>query len=352
MGSVKDLEVIKQPTAQAMGVGRFHFSDRYSVFDWGEMPDHIEGKGAALCLMGAYCFEQLEQIGVRTHYRGLVDANGKAQKVAELKQPSSIMEVVTVNVYKPHTSVVNGKLIYDYSAYTPDLKNCLIPLEIIYRNGLPEGSSVFKRLQQGKTTLEDLGLAHQPEPGEQLAKPIFDVSTKLEKTDRYVTWAEAQRLSGLSSQELADVKAVLLKADEIITKVASKAGLKNEDGKIELAFNEQRKIMVVDVVGTLDECRFTYEGVHVSKEVARQFYKKTAWYSHVEQAKKLAESEGIPDWKTLSKSQPPKLDPKLKKIISHMYMSAANEMTSQHMFDVPKLANVIKEYTKYMSESA
>ena len=33
--------------------------------------------------------------------------------------------------------------------------------------------------------------------------------------------------------------------------------------------------MVVDVVGTLDECRFTYDGVHVSKEIARQFYKKT-----------------------------------------------------------------------------
>ena len=352
MGSVKDLQIIQKPTQTAMGTGRFLFSERYSVFDWGEMPDHIEGKGAALCLMGAYCFEQLERIGVRTHYRGLVDANGKALKVAELKQPSSIMEVALVNVYKPTTSVVNGKIIYDYSAYTPALKNCLIPLEIIYRNGLPEGSSVFKRLQQGKVTLEDLGLDHQPKSGEQLAKPIFDVSTKLEETDRYVTWTEAQKISGLSQQELSDVKAVLLKADEIITKVASQAGLKNEDGKIELAFDEQRKLVVVDVVGTLDECRFTYEGVHVSKEVARQFYKKTSWYSHVEQAKKEAESQGIQDWKALSKSQPPKLDPELKKIISHMYMSAANEMTRQSMFDVPKLANVIKEYTEYMSESA
>ena len=51
-------------------------------------------------------------------------------------------------------------------------------------------------------------------------------------------------------------------------KLPSNAGLKNEDGKIELAFDDKRKLMVVDVVGTLDECRFTYEGVHVSKEVA------------------------------------------------------------------------------------
>jgi len=350
MGSVKDLEVIKKPTRQAMGIGRFVFSDRYSVFDWGEMPDRIEGKGAALCLMGAYCFEQLEKKGVKTHYRGLVDSDGEVVKFSELKQPSSIMEVNLVNVYKPQTSVINGKIVHDYSIYTPKLKNCLIPLEIIYRNGLPEGASVFKRLEQAKITLKDLGLDHYPKPGEQLAKPIFDVSTKLEETDRYITWQEAQKIAGLTDEELADVKAVLLKADETITKVASKAGLKNEDGKIELAFDEERKLMIVDVVGTLDECRFTYSGVHVSKEVARQFYKKTRWYNDLEQAKKAAETKGIQDWKALCKSQPPKLDPQLKAIISEMYMAAANEMTNRKLFDAPKLSEVIAKYKQYMKE--
>jgi phosphoribosylaminoimidazole-succinocarboxamide synthase len=188
MGSVKDLQVTTKPTLTAMGVGRFLFSDRYSVFDWGEMPDHIDSKGAALCLMGAYCFEQLEAQGIKTHYRGLVNEKGKAVKVPELKAPSSVMEVALVNVYKPKISLVGGKINHDYSAYTSALKNCLVPLEIIYRNGLPEGSSVFKRLAQGKVTLKDLGLDHQPKSGETLAKPIFDVSTKLEETDRYVTW--------------------------------------------------------------------------------------------------------------------------------------------------------------------
>jgi phosphoribosylaminoimidazole-succinocarboxamide synthase len=352
MGSVKDLQVTRKPTLTAMGVGRFLFSDRYSVFDWGEMPDHIDGKGAALCIMGAYCFEQLEKIGVKTHYRGLVDAGGKAVKLADLKQPSSVMEVALVNVYRPKTSVANGKIQHDYSVYIPSLKNCLIPLEIIYRNGLPEGSSVFKRLAQGKITLKDLGLDHQPKPGENLAKPIFDVSTKLEETDRYVTWAEAHKIAGLTDQELVDVKSVLLKADETITKAASNAGLKNEDGKIELAFDEKRKLMVVDVLGTLDECRFTFNGVHVSKEIARQFYKNTSWYADLEQAKKDGEAKGIQDWKALCKSQPPKLDPKLKTIISEMYMAAANEMTNHKLFDAPKLAKVIKTYIEYMGEKA
>ena len=350
MGSVKDLEVIKKPTRQAMGIGRFVFSDRYSVFDWGEMPDRIDGKGAALCLMGAYCFEQLEKKGVKTHYRGLVGSNGKPVKFSGLKQPSSTMEVSLVNVYKPQTSVINRKIMHDYSNYTTNLKNCLIPLEIIYRNGLPEGSSVFKRLEQAKITLTDLGLDHYPKPGEQLAKPIFDVSTKLEETDRYITWQEAQKIACLTDEELADVKAVLLKADETITEVASKAGLKNEDGKIELAFDEKRKLMIVDVVGTLDECRFTYDGVHVSKEVARQFYKKTSWYDDLEQAKKTAEAKGIQDWKALCKTQPSKLDAQLKAIISEMYMAAANEMTNRKLFAAPKLSEVIAKYKQYMKE--
>ena len=350
MGSVKDLQVTKKPTEQTMGIGKFIFSDRYSVFDWGEMPDHIEGKGAALCLMGAYCFEQLEKIGVKTHYMGLVDTNGKAVKVSALGESSNIMEVGLVNVYKPKTSVTNCKVVHDYSVYKPVLKNCLIPLEIIYRNGLPEGSSIFKRLKQRKITLIDLDLDHYPKPGENLAKPIFDVSTKLEETDRYISWAEAQRIAGLTDQELSDVKAVLQKADETITKIALKAGLKNEDGKIELAFNDKRELIVVDVVGTLDECRFTYDGFHVSKEITRKFYKNTSWYEDVEQAKKDGEAKGIQDWKALCKSQPPRLDPKLKEIISEMYMAAANEMTNIKLFAVPNLSKVINEYKDYLGE--
>ncbi|MDX1813252.1 MAG: phosphoribosylaminoimidazolesuccinocarboxamide synthase [Candidatus Bathyarchaeia archaeon] len=349
MGSVKDLEVMKKPTADTMGVGRFHFSDRYSVFDWGEMPDHINGKGAALCLMGAYCFEKLEEIGVKTHYRGLVDNRGQLATFKELKEPTETMEVKLVNVYKPKTWLTRGKAEYDYSAYTPSLKNCLIPLEIIYRNGLPEGSSVFKRLEQGKLTLKDLGLNHTPKPGERLAKPIFDVSTKLEEADRYITWEEAKKIAGLTNIELIAAKTVLAKVDDTITEITCQSKLENQDGKIELAFDNQRKLMVVDVVGTLDECRFTYDGLHVSKEVARQFYKKTGWYRDVEDAKKAAEARGIQDWKPLCQSQPPRLEEQLKTLISEMYMAAANELTRRSLFDAPSFAQIIRQYREYMS---
>lgn len=206
---------------------------------------------------------------------------------------------------------------------------------------------MFKRLEQGKVTIKDLGLDHHPQPGERFAKPIFDVSTKLEETDRYVPWEEAKKIAGLTIQEVAAVKAVLSKVNAAISRIASHTGLENEDGKIELAFNNERRLMVVDVVGTLDECRFTYDGMHVSKEIARQFYKKTEWYRDVEEAKKAAERQGVKDWRTVCKSQPPKLDAQLKTIISEMYMAAANEIIERRMFAVSNLADIIKKYRIY-----
>jgi len=344
MGSVKDLEVLRKPTKTKMGVGRFRFSDRYSVFDWGEMPDLIEGKGAALCLMGACCFEKLEEKGVKTHYNGLVSNNGQTVRVDGLRKPSNVMEIDLVNVYRPRSVSKDGQLQYDYSIYTPNLTNCLVPLEVIYRNRLPEGSSIFKRLEQGTISIKQLGLDHCPRPGEKLVKPSFDVSTKLEEKDRYLTWDEAQEIAGLTMDEVEDAKALLLQVDKLITQIAFKANLENEDGKIELAFNPQRRLMVVDVVGTLDECRFTYNGLHVSKEIARQFYRKTGWYADVEEAKKIAEEKGVIDWKSLCTTQPPKLEPRLRRTISQMYMATANELTEHRFFEAPSLAEVVNDY--------
>src|SRR5580658_7682038 len=37
----------------------FAFTDQYSVFDWGKMPDLIANKGNALALMGTHIFQTL-----------------------------------------------------------------------------------------------------------------------------------------------------------------------------------------------------------------------------------------------------------------------------------------------------
>lgn len=348
MGSVKDLAVLEKQTEEKVGRGRFYFSDRYSVFDWGEMPDHIKNKGAALCLMGAACFERVERKGIKTHYRGLV-VDGVARRLDEIDAPANIMEVSLVNVVRPKPYVDEG-LKYDYGVYSPEMRNFLIPLEIIYRNGLPEGASIFKRLKSGAITYQDLGLDHQPVPGERLEKPIFDVSTKLEDKDRYITWNEAKNLVKMSDDELLRIKEILLLVDGAINEMAASASLTNEDGKIELAFDANREPMLVDVAGTLDECRFTMNGVHVSKEVARIWYRKTQWFNDVTKAKEEAEKKGIEDWKGMCVSKPELLDHKLKGIIEDMYTATANSFVGRKIFDAPSLPDVVSRYKEWLGE--
>ncbi len=295
MGSVKDLRIIKSPTSDRAGIGHFRFSDRYSVFDWGEMPDLITDKGKALCIMGAFFFEKLEEMGIHTHYQGVL-YHGGVKRLNEIKEAVDTMQVALVQVVKPNN--LEGK--YDYSMYNRGKTNILIPLEVIYRNSLPEGSSVFRRLKKGTLKLEDIGLDSMPKPNDVFTEPLLDVSTKLEVTDRYMTWNEAQQISAVSDDELNTILETTKQINNIISEQAEKAGLVNEDGKVEFAYDSERKLMLVDILGTPDECRFTYQGMQVSKEVARNYYRNTPWYNQIEEAKEKDRQ----NWKNLVDSPP------------------------------------------------
>jgi len=337
MGSVKDLIVLKEPTEETTGVGNFVFSDRYSVFDWGEMPDQIPDKGKAICIVTSYFFEKLEQRGIRTHYLGIVE-EGTVKKLNDVKEPSNTLQFKMVRVIKP---TFEGKD-YDYSVFKTLKSNFLIPLEVVYRNSLPEGSSLLKRLLKEEWKPEDVGLKSIPQPGEKLEKPILDFSTKLEVTDRYIKEKEAFEISGLTPEEFTKLKEIAFKINEIITEEVSRFGLVNEDGKFEFALDGDRNLMVVDAVGALDECRFTYKGIPVSKEILRIFYRKTDWYEEIEKAKK----QDRQNWKNLVKSNPPSLPGEWKELVSNIYKSYANEVTGRKFFETPTLTSLLSELEK------
>ena len=340
MGSVKDLTILEKPTNTSPGRARFTFSDRYSVFDWGEMPDLIDHKGAAINLLAAYFFEKLEKMGVKSHYIGLVE-NDKAKRLSELKAPSNVMEINLLNVIKPGLVGDN----YDYSMYKNNDVGFLIPLELIYRNSLPEGSSVFRRLERGSIIPQDLGLSEMPVPNQKFDPPLMDVSTKLEITDRYITWQEAQQISAMSEEEIQKIKELTININQLITDEFLKIGLVNEDGKIEVGFDFNRKLMLVDVLGTLDECRFTVGSMPVSKEIARIHYRNTPWHRATDEAKKKDRQR----WKEICELQPDPLPEKSKTAISHVYCAVTNEITGREWFkDVPPLQNVITEIKELM----
>lgn len=342
MGSVKDIEVLKEPTKGETGIARFTFSDRYSVFDWGRMPDLLSNKGSALAVLGAYFFEKAEEKGIPTHYIGLVE-DGKVKKLSDIKKPTDIMEVKLLQVIRP---ALQGNQ-YDYSIYRHEKGCFLIPFEIIYRNYLPSGSSVFERLKEGKITPEELGLDGMPSPGQKLDKPIMDVSTKLEITDRYLTWKEVQQISGLLNNEIEGLKKVTNEINTLITREFSKIGLINEDGKIEFGFDQERHLIVVDVFGTLDECRFTYNGITVSKEIARRYYRRSEWYQEVLKAKERDRHQ----WKQICRLAPQPLPIELKELISQIYCACTNEITENEWFrNVPPLKKILKKLRKFFEE--
>jgi len=333
MGSVKDLFIIIRPAEKKPGIGRFNFSDRYSVFDWGEMPDHIKNKGKALCLIGACFFEKLNALGISNHYLGLFDKNGAVVPLNELKEPSESMAVNLYRVIKPAEDSGN----YDYSAFRKINSNYLVPLEIIYRNSLPEGSSFLRRLKSGEIKPEDYGLSFIPEPGFRPDTPILDVSTKLEYVDRYLSWSEASNISGLLYSEIEEIREKTLAINNIITENTGKSGLINEDGKLEFAVNENDELTVIDVFGTPDECRFTLNGIHVSKELARIFYRETEWFSSIESIKKTEKTL----WREKANIAPPALTAVLSELLSEMYQAACNEITGREWFKVDSLSRIM-----------
>lgn len=333
MGSVKDLKVLRQPSDSELGIGRFSFSDRYSVFDWGEMPDLIDDKGKAIAILAAYFFEKLEESGIATHYVGLVE-DGVVKKLKDVTKPVDELEISLLNVIKPK---LKGDK-YDYSEYANAKGGFLIPLEVIYRNSLPKGSSVFKRIAKGELTPSDMGLKETPAEGAQLDQPFFDVSTKLEITDRYISWQEAKEISGLNEKEIDALQETLQTVNAMITDEFKKIGLENLDGKIECGFDKDRNVMIVDVLGTLDECRFMDHGIPVSKEIARIYYRDTQWHKAVEEAK----NENRLKWKEICSVEPEPLPEGLRIAIQQVYCACTNMITQRKWFkNIPPLSDVL-----------
>jgi len=332
MTSVKNFRIDRPASAEALGRGAFAFTEDYSVFDWGKMPDEIPDKGASLCTMGACNFELLEEEGVPTHYRGVV-VDGEEQPLgAALDDDLAPREMAIDLTQVPDLPFADGS--YDYDAYHAAAgSNYLIPLEIVFRNRVPVGSSLRTR-----SSPADHGLAYDAWPDEPVDLPeaVVEFSTKYEEQDRYLSRAEADEIAG--SAFIDDLADVAREVNGLVTERAAEAGLTHQDGKIE-CLSVDGEIRVADVVGTFDENRFAYEGQQLSKEVIRQYHKHTqpAWVEAVSAAKERAKTEGVADWKSLCEEQPEPLDESVIRVARDMYCAGTNAYVGRDVFDAPPL---------------
>ena len=340
MTSVKEFRVATAPTQTDLGRGRFVFTDRYSVFDWGEMPDHVPRKGASLCTMGAHNFEMLEAEGVPTHYRGVygpeVREGDRPVDLASCTAPPTAMAIELTQV--PDLPYLGGDE-YDYDAYHDAAgENFLIPLEIVFRNTVPVGSSLRSR---GLPADYGLDADTWPEGTVELPEPVVEFSTKYEEQDRYLDRPEAERIAGAA--DLEDLESVALAVNGALNRQAEDRGFHHEDGKIECLYHAGT-VTVADVVGTFDENRFAYGGQEVSKEVIRQYYRRTdpEWVAAVSDAKSEARAEGVADWRELCERSPEPLPEGVLDAVSDLYTAGANAYTGTEWFDAPAIDDAVE----------
>ncbi|QSG06999.1 phosphoribosylaminoimidazolesuccinocarboxamide synthase [Halapricum desulfuricans] len=346
MTSVKDFRIDKEPTAEDLGRGAFVFTDDYSVFDWGKMPDEIPQKGASLCTMGAYNFEVLEQNHIPTHYEG-VAVPGEAVGADAERAVVDLSEALVAGV-APREMVISLTQVpdlphdgadYDYDAYHEAAgENYLIPLEIVFRNTVPVGSSLRKRSEPAEH-----GLDYEEWPDEpvDLPEPIVEFSTKYEKQDRYLDREQADRIAG--EADIDRLEELALSVDHILTEQAARSGFVHEDGKIECLYY-QGEIHVADVVGTFDENRFSYDGQEVSKEVLRQYHKRTQpeWVEAVSEAKDAADERGVADWKSLCEREPEPLESAVIETARDLYCAGTNAYVGGDVFEAPDIETAVE----------
>ncbi|MBT6325486.1 MAG: hypothetical protein HOJ35_05920 [Bdellovibrionales bacterium] len=343
----------------------FEFSDRFSVFDWGDMDDQLPEKGKSLAIMAYYLFQYLENPlnWKDPDYEKIVEYNNLSKSVYNRlcthglnhhckailsKGHNSLQEgtygnyllVSPVNVIRPHFTQKS----WDYNQYKSKPENTLVPLEVIFRFGTPKGSSLFERIKNN-SYCQEIGLKDIPKVGDKFDYPIIEFSTKLEHEDRYISYNEAIEIAGLNIDEFQALKSTAILTAVNLKNLFKKTGIELLDGKLEFAFatkkSNERTFMLVDSIGP-DELRLEYNNTPLSKECLRTYYRSSNWFKTITKAKEYSNENNINNWKQTAinkfNATPPSLNPDLQKKISTMYKVLSNELTeliiNKHFFSI------------------
>lgn len=367
-GSVKK---VWQPEAEKDRLW-FEYTDDYSVFDWGKMPDTIGQKGRALAIIGAHFFEKLADAefwqslpkakelsrfradwlesrwhhltfanvlsrhGCQSHYKGLVSKAGKQISIADAAESDEqvYLSVLPVKVNRPEAFSILGQNVYHYPPIKDSAERRLVPLEVIFRFGMPAGSSLKKRLERNPDYARVLGLETIPAENEWFDRPVVELYTKLEDKDRLLSVQEALLISGLTPGQLEEMIEMSYGLALALFVLFAQSGIELWDGKFEFAI-DKNGLMLVDSIGP-DELRLIHKKVHLSKEMIRQVYRGSTWESAIAEAQKIASLEGRIDWKEICRTQlkqePKTLPASFKAVIDKLYPVLANSIVGKQVF--------------------
>ncbi|MFD9333697.1 phosphoribosylaminoimidazolesuccinocarboxamide synthase [Streptomyces sp. NPDC060028] len=242
--STKDLYTLTPPADGRPGDGILTFTDRYSVFDFGVMPDEIPGKGKASCAMAVRSFGLMADAGISTHF------------VEQVSDNAIRIKLLDIDFEGRRARTGPGGM---------------IPLQVVYRGALPRESSVHRRVAAGR--LDPALVPGRREPGSPwLAEVMVEFTTKFEETDRFVTREEAAAVGRVGLEDIARIEKLTQALAPVLTAHCESVGMELVDGKAEYGFDADGELMVIDHAGTPDENRFYHDGVPVCKELLRHLH--------------------------------------------------------------------------------
>jgi phosphoribosylamine--glycine ligase len=312
----------------------FEFTDDFSVFDWGKMPDQIPGKGAALLGLAAHVFRELmhpsswkgffrsaeaeafltsapakftsylpelrrelESIGMRACFRGVYQGP---------TGPEGLI-VERLDILPPKEIHENGTVRYDYSEVAENTPCALIPLEVVFRHALTDKSSFFER--NPNTTLR---------PGHLFTTPLTEFFTKLEPSDRFIgSDSEARTVGRINEATRLELELRTTLLSLWLKRECALRDLVLIDGKFEFGLDREGRVILADAIGP-DELRLieTRKGFHadpsdpskaarLSKEFLREYYRDGEWFKEITALKKG--DDLLPGWQKTVKAEVPRL---------------------------------------------
>jgi phosphoribosylaminoimidazole-succinocarboxamide synthase len=318
LNSTKNLEILEPPTATREGVGVFEYTDHFTVFHYGRMPDPIPGKGEAICRMAVFNLTMLEAAGVRTHFRRFITPNRIEFDLARVPGPGT------------------GPL-------TLGARNYLVPVQVLFRNELPQGSSVHRRLASGELTPAEVGFDRIPAVGEKLQQPLIEYASMLEDVNRFISAPEAQHLAGLSDEQFQTMHNTAVKVNEVLTGHAREVGLSHSDGKAEFLLSSDAHVVLADSPGTPDESRLLFGGAHCGKQVLRNWYVDNGF--EVPISRLIAEGVPRSQW-----PRPARLPPAFLPVMSNLYRSLSETWTGERLWNAPDLQTAVQGVARLIGQ--
>jgi len=174
--------------------------------------------------------------------------------------------------------------------------------------------------------------------------------SKLEPSDRFLTYETALNYSGLGNKEFTRLLDTTSLVAMFLLHFYEKAGIKLWDGKLE--FVRMGGLVLGDAI-TPDELRLTFRGVQISKEPLRQYYRRyhAPFLAAIKRAKDISAKTGEPLGEILRnrlRVRPANLSEDFREAAAGMYTALCAKTTGIDVFEKhPSLPQVLEVFKRY-----